>query len=539
MSWYRTYRPQRFSDLHSTSVRQAYLRLLESGTFSHAYLLTGPKGTGKTSGARILAKMLNCDGNKGAVLQRLSDSSTSTKKSVAFVEPCNSCSSCIAITNGTSMSVVEMDAASNRGIDDIRELRERIGLSPADGQVAVYIIDEVHMLTTEAFNALLKVLEEPPAHVVFILATTDPQKIPATVISRCTQIGYTKATAAEIAQALEMVAKSESLQTEAQVFERIAKLADGSFRDAVKLLESVGSGKTSLSLSELEQILGPGSNSLVSSLLNALIAKDSAQVSAVFESLQADGRQGGSFQIEVLKTLHDRLLEYAKTGDKRLATVVALFKHVAVPLEPSLPIPWIGFELACMEWTLSGGSAIPQSAAPISQPPAAPTTSSPSRTSARADTKQVKKESSTPIPEPTPTPPPAIVQSTSPSEEPAERLVVSSVDFSIIESKWVTILQNVKVKSNSVEGLLRATRPKAITNNKLIIEAGYQFHKEQLEVERNRHVIETVVESICGSPLQVEFVVGIKTTVINSPHNNVSGAVVDDALVKAAAEAFA
>lgn len=444
------------------------------------------------------------------------------------------------------MSVVEMDAASNRGIDDIRELRERIGLSPADGQVAVYIIDEVHMLTTEAFNALLKVLEEPPAHVVFILATTDPQKIPATVISRCTPIGYSKATAAEISQALEMVATKESLQVDAEVLNRIAKLADGSFRDAVKLLESVGAGKAVVTIQELEMILGPGSTSQVSALLNALIARDSAQVSAVFETMQVDGRQGVNFQIDVIKTLHDRLLEYAKTGDKRLATVVALFKHVAVPLEPSLPIPWIGFELACMEWTLAGSGGSTSSLEPIQQPPLAPsaraTASVPPRPQAVAPKKVVKSPVSDSLTPPSPvvqaTPPAPILDSIPPSIQASENAPNSTVDFSTIETKWITILQNVKVQSNSVEGLLRATRPKAITNNKLIIEAGYQFHKEQLEVERNRHVIETVLESICGSPLQVEFVVGIKTTVINSPHNNVSGAVADDGLIKAAAEAF-
>lgn len=534
MSWYRTYRPQRFSDLHSTSVRQAYLRLLESGSFSHAYLLTGPKGTGKTSGARILSKMLNCDANKEAVLQSMDPTTGGKKKSVTFTEPCNSCSSCLAITKGTSMSVLEMDAASNRGIDDIRALRERIGLSPADGQVAVYIIDEVHMLTTEAFNALLKVLEEPPAHVVFILATTDPQKIPATVISRCTQIGYTKATASEIAQALEQVATKESLVADPEVLIRIAKLADGSFRDAVKLLESVGAGKKTLGIQELEAMVGPGSNSQISSLLNALIAKDSAQVSAVFESLQSEGRQGASFQIEVIKTLHERLLEYAKTGDKRLATVVSLFKQVAVPLEPSLPIPWIGFELACFEWTLSGTTPIAPPSTPVAAPRSKPTTFVPLDVPIQSAATTKKKEVVPPV-----IPPPEPEEETVPSTEvtPVES-VGSVVEFSLIETKWITILQNVKVKSNSVEGLLRATRPKSITNNKLIIEAGYQFHKEQLEVERNRHVIETVLESICGSPLQVEFVVGIKTTVINSPHNNVSGAVADDSLVKAATEAF-
>ena len=212
MSWYRIYRQQTISELHSAVIRQAFDHIRESGSFSHAYLLTGPKGTGKTSSARILAKMLNCEKNTKAVREGQSESQSNktSKKSVKpFVEPCGVCDSCKRITIGSSLCVTEMDAASNRGIDDIRILRERVNLVPSDGLVSVYIIDEVHMLTTEAFNALLKVLEEPPAHVVFVLATTELRKVPDTILSRCTMIQFSRASQEELMNALKHVAKKE------------------------------------------------------------------------------------------------------------------------------------------------------------------------------------------------------------------------------------------------------------------------------------------------------------------------------------------
>ncbi|HKY74065.1 MAG TPA: DNA polymerase III subunit gamma/tau, partial [Patescibacteria group bacterium] len=205
MSWYRTYRPQTISELNLPEARKELERIRQSGIFQHAYLFTGPKGTGKTSSARILAKMLNCKKNIEAVRAALSEKEA--KK--PFVEPCGVCQSCKSITVGTSLCVVEMDAASNRGIDDVRALRERVSLAPSDGLVTVYIIDEVHMLTTEAFNALLKVLEEPPRHVVFVLATTELHKVPETILSRCTVVQYHRASQEELIAALKRVATAE------------------------------------------------------------------------------------------------------------------------------------------------------------------------------------------------------------------------------------------------------------------------------------------------------------------------------------------
>ena len=177
-SFYLKYRPQTIADLDLKSVREFFARLVKSGKTHHAYLFAGPRGTGKTSAARILAKIINCDKGRG--------------------EPCNRCDACVAITRGNWPDLMEIDAASNRGIDDVRALRETVGLAPLRGRNKVYLIDEAHMLTPEAFNALLKTLEEPREEVVFILATTEPDKLPETVVSRCIRVNFNRASKEEL-----------------------------------------------------------------------------------------------------------------------------------------------------------------------------------------------------------------------------------------------------------------------------------------------------------------------------------------------------
>ena len=218
MTYYLKYRPQIIDELDIISVRDALNNIVKSGEIPHAFLFSGPKGTGKTSAARILSKIINCE------------SSLKTK-------PCNKCENCLTITKGTNIDVIEMDAASNRGIDDIRALRDVVKLSPSKAKAKVYIIDEAHMLTTEASNALLKTLEEPPSHVYFILATTNPEKLIETIRSRTTVINFTKATYEETKRSLERIIKSEKIKIEEEELIKIIKLSKGSFRDAVKLLE--------------------------------------------------------------------------------------------------------------------------------------------------------------------------------------------------------------------------------------------------------------------------------------------------------------
>ena len=212
---YRKWRPQGFDALvGQEAVRTALTNALETGRIAHAYLFAGPRGTGKTSTAKILAKAVNCEHGPTP-------------------NPCNECQNCVRINDGTSMDVFEIDAASNRGIDEIRDLREKVAFAPVSGRYKVYIIDEVHMLTTEAFNALLKTLEEPPPHVIFILATTEPHKIPATIHSRCQRFDFRRVTDADIVKRLREVADGSGIAADDDALQLIAVQADGGMRDAL------------------------------------------------------------------------------------------------------------------------------------------------------------------------------------------------------------------------------------------------------------------------------------------------------------------
>src|SRR5258706_12597240 len=230
MVYYRKYRTQKISDLDSIKVRETLTAVLSSKEIPHAFLFTGPKGIGKTSTARIIAKVVNC-------LHQ--DRHSGKSANVGSFEPDNLCDQCISITNGSNIDVLEIDGASNRGIDEIRDLRDKVKLAPAAAQKKVYIIDEVHMLTTEAFNALLKTIEEPPPHVMFIFCTTEPQKVPATIVSRCFHVTFSRATEKEIVHSLQRIVKGEKLDIDEKVLLEIAKLSDGGFRDATKVLEEI------------------------------------------------------------------------------------------------------------------------------------------------------------------------------------------------------------------------------------------------------------------------------------------------------------
>ena len=238
MALYRKWRPQDFDALvGQQAVKTALKNALASGKIAHAYLFSGPRGTGKTSTARILAKALNCE-----------QGPTPT--------PCGHCHNCERITAGTSMDVIEIDAASNTGVDDIRELREQINFAPVDGRYKVYIIDEVHMLSTGAFNALLKTLEEPPAHVIFILATTDPQKIPATIHSRCQRFDFRRVTVDEIVEHLALVAQGSGIEADEEALRLIAIQSEGGMRDALSLLDQCGVMAKQVTAATVREVLG-------------------------------------------------------------------------------------------------------------------------------------------------------------------------------------------------------------------------------------------------------------------------------------------
>lgn len=292
---YRQWRPQDFDALvGQKAVKTTLKNALASGKIAHAYLFSGPRGTGKTSMARILAKALNCDQGPTA-------------------EPCGQCGNCQRIVQGTSLDVIEIDAASNTSVDNIRDLREQVAFTPAESHYKVYIIDEVHMLSTGAFNALLKTLEEPPAHAVFILATTDPQKVPATIQSRCQRFEFRRVTVDEIAEHLAMVAAGSGIEADADALRLIAIQAEGGMRDALSLLDQCGVMAKRVTVATVREVLGIVGREALHELTGAIGRRQLPQALATLNLLLEQGKD--------VKQVLTELIEYLR----------ALVLYLAVP----------------------------------------------------------------------------------------------------------------------------------------------------------------------------------------------------------------
>lgn len=287
---YRKWRPQGFDSLvGQEAVRTALTNALETGRIAHAYLFAGPRGTGKTSTAKILAKAVNCEHGPTP-------------------NPCNKCQNCVRINDGTSMDVFEIDAASNRGIDEIRDLREKVAFAPVNGRYKVYIIDEVHMLTTEAFNALLKTLEEPPPHVIFILATTEPHKIPATIHSRCQRFDFKRVTDSDIVKRLREVADGSGIAADDDALQLIAVQADGGMRDALSLLDQCGVMTERVSAETVRSVLGIVGREALRELVKAVGEGNVPEALELLEALLAGGKDVKQIITELAEYLRAVLL---------------------------------------------------------------------------------------------------------------------------------------------------------------------------------------------------------------------------------------
>jgi len=464
------YRPQTNSELDLTFAREQISKIFSSGKVPHALLFSGPRGIGKTSAARIVAKTVNC--------------LEPTKEG----EPCNKCDQCVSITNGSNLDILEIDAASNRGIDDIRDLKEKIKLAPTRAKYKVYIIDEVHMLTTEAFNALLKTLEEPPEHAIFILCTTAPEKLPETITSRCLQINFKRASEKEIIEKLEKISKEEKIEIEKEALAKIAKAVNGSFRDATKILEQLSFAKGKITVDFVAEILGQITGLGPEKLLVLLVDKDTVDGIKEIDRIVESGGNLRVYTEQLLELL--RLGMLAKLGVTDITEIqqitlsiedykrlIEIFAKAGLELKDAV-IPQLPLEMAVVEWCVEG-----QEKRDVG-----------SKKREEEDENQKKKE-----PESRISPLASHLSTVSSS---------SSISLESIQNKWPEVLKGVKPKNHSVEALLRATRPLEVKNNFLILEVFYKFHKDKLESEKCRQILEDTINEVYGEPIQIRCVLG-------------------------------
>jgi len=451
MALYQTHRPQNFNDLvGQTDQAETLKEQISQGKFSHAYLFTGPKGIGKTTTARLVAKALNCENPKDG-------------------EPCNKCISCKSITSGSHLDVIEIDAASNRGIEDMRDLREKIKLSPSLGKYKVYIIDEVHMLTTEAFNALLKTLEEPPSHAVFILCTTEAHKVPATILSRCQKFSFDRATDAELTELLKKVAKKEGLSLDKESLEKIAASSDGSYRDSLTILEQLSIGV--ITSEKIEKATKRGSQA---SKLLQLIEEENAISSIELVNQQHQVGISLSFlTADLLNLMRLQLLKAIQEKNDvrqlKLLNLLRIFSKAYLdlknPVLPSLPL-----ELAIVEGVGTKERIV------------------------RAVTEELVQEET--------------------QEKPVEVVVmaeVTSPSLDLLKASWERVLKNIKPFNHSLEAFLRGCEPNEVTDKSVTLKFFYKFHKDMVDQPKNRELVEREIGKVLERELHLKTILGDKS----------------------------
>jgi len=488
MVFYRKYRPQKIDELDNEEIRQNLYSIFQKGGFAHAFLFTGPKGLGKTSTARIIAKVINCEKHKDLKGQR----------GEKEIEPCNKCDQCLSITNGNNLDVLEIDGASNRGIDEIRDLKEKINLAPFKAQKKIYIIDEVHMLTTEAFNALLKTLEEPPAHAVFILCTTEPHKVPATIASRCFHINFTRATAEELVRSMQRIIKAEEIKAEMQALLEIAKIADGSFRDATKILEEVsafaGSKVVTADLVD-EKFNTLGISESLSAMLEAFEKKDTKKGLLICKELVKQGMDFKFFIEQLIDRIHSMLLQEVGVEKKEkqipfsLLEIGKLFEILTEAYQETknAVLVQMPLELAILKW----GEGKTEEAI-VENAPENPAPTQQSVSPKTSEDKQSEVKSSQ-----------------------AEEEVVSPnslkeglfhPDANLKLSFYNKLIDRVKLQNHLVAGLLRGCLADEIVDDKLNIITKSKFHKEKLEEPKTRKLLEECADKILGKSINIQII---------------------------------
>lgn len=489
---YRKWRSQDFEQVVGQEHVALTLRnALRDGRMSHAYLFTGPRGTGKTSTARILAKAINCLAEDPAA------------------RPCNACAICTAITEGRQLDLIEIDAASNRGIDEIRDLREKIGFRPNEARYKVYIIDEVHMLTKEAFNALLKTLEEPPPHAVFVLATTEPDRVPETVRSRCQRFDFRRIPTAEIVEHLKGILAREGGRAEEEALVAIARRATGSMRDAVSLLDQLLSyGDETLTLQRVEGVLGLVNAQTIGRLVDCMALNDVAAGLTLLNRLVADGVELGQLVDQILAYLRAVLFaRMARTPElldlpqdvvqtivrqaagwtpAALLQTVKEFTEARAALRDQVPgVPQLPVELALLRSAVGAPVESAASAAPA-RPPLV-----------------VSAGPGEKAPAPPPVGPAAVERPA--AAQPASAAPAAASDLrQAVQAQWERFLAAAgKRYGIKLQAALRAVKEMDASGEVIVLRFAHAFARDLINQAENRIHVETLWEELLNTRVQV------------------------------------
>jgi len=505
MALYHKYRPQQFSEvIGQDHVVKTFSRQIITGTLAHAYIFSGSRGIGKTTISRLFAKAINC-----------------TNRKDGSAEPCNACSLCEAITNGRSIDVIEIDAASNTGVDNVREnIIENVQFQPTTAKYKVFIIDEVHMLSTSSFNALLKTLEEPPSYVVFILATTELHKIPETILSRCQRYVFSKVPRNILGEALDTIAKAEKLKLDPEVREAIISKADGGVRDAVSLLDqimSIGESHITREQASIFLPISPFADTL--RFLEHLLQKDASATLGFIQNLSRCGSDMAAFLETLLETVRalmivkiqgkagmslevseeslgslEKLAQQISSAELLRLIDITLKRRANIKNTPLLELP---LELIVLEWI--------QNDEPLTvlSPPVK-----------KLETKT--KEETQPT-EFRPQPPPTVVTEATPESVSTSAPAASSIskvspDFQVLKNKWGEVIKCVEKQSPSLVSLLKSSKLLALDGNVITLEVQYKLHQDKFNQKEYKLIMEKALEECLGASFSLKTEVAAKET---------------------------